>query len=160
MKKSTLIFDIDGVLADSSHRQRHDANGRLDLNHWRENSTAEQIRKDRPLPLVEYARGMMQTGVNIAVCTSRVIGPADLIWLCEHIGHDFDLMSRDGETDNRRDGELKSTKLAEYLNRNNLNPSECQFFDDLKENVEAARALGIQSEHITGQDGGFKMVAE
>ena len=37
------IFDLDGTVIDSSHRQLALPNGDIDLTHWRENSTKEKI---------------------------------------------------------------------------------------------------------------------
>ena len=45
------IYDLDGTIIDSSHRARHDENGKLDLDHWKRNNTKENIFKDDLLPM-------------------------------------------------------------------------------------------------------------
>ena len=50
------IFDLDGTVIDSSHRQLALPNGDIDLTHWKENSTKEKIFKDELLPLARYMK--------------------------------------------------------------------------------------------------------
>jgi len=45
------IFDLDHTVVDSSHRQATRPDGSLDLDHWREHSTAKLIERDTLLPL-------------------------------------------------------------------------------------------------------------
>ena len=41
-----VIYDLDGTIIDSTHRIKLHENGSLDLEHWKQNSTKEQIFKD------------------------------------------------------------------------------------------------------------------
>ena len=76
-----FIFDLDHTIVDSSHRQATRPDGSLDLDHWRENSTAKLIERDTLLPLAHEWRKIQRKGnAKIIVCTARVMGPADYFY--------------------------------------------------------------------------------
>ena len=76
-----FIFDLDHTVVDSSHRQATRPDGSLDLDHWRENSTAKLIERDTLLPLAHEWRKIQRKGKSkIIVCTARVMGPADYFY--------------------------------------------------------------------------------
>ena len=75
------IFDLDGTVIDSSHRQNTRPDGSLDLAHWIENNTAEKILADSLLPLAEKMRSVRSAKDTVAVITARVIQDADLAFL-------------------------------------------------------------------------------
>jgi hypothetical protein len=54
MYKRVEIFDRDGTLTCSLHRTIIDDKGILDLGHWLENYTAENVQKDKLLPTADY----------------------------------------------------------------------------------------------------------
>ena len=56
MIKNISIFDLDGTIIDSSHRQMVKSDGTLDLAKWFENATAEKIFADKVLPLAQQVR--------------------------------------------------------------------------------------------------------
>lgn len=96
------IFDLDGTLIDSSHRQLTDDTGSLDLEHWRENSTPVKIMEDSLTPLGEdiaaYLQGMRQSRqeserLHIA-CTARVMSDADHNFMDYHGLHFDHVLSR------------------------------------------------------------------
>ena len=62
-----FIFDLDHTVIDSSHRQATLPDGSLDLDHWRENSTAGMIRRDKLLPLAKVWRDQFAKGNEIVV---------------------------------------------------------------------------------------------
>ena len=71
-----FIFDLDHTIVDSSHRQATRPDGSLDLDHWREHSTAKLIERDTLLPLAhEWRKIQRRQGAKIIVCTARVMGP-------------------------------------------------------------------------------------
>ena len=76
-----FIFDLDGTVIDSSHRALANADGSIDLNHWRENSTAEMIAKDKLLPLANGWRSIDRSRHQIVVMTARVMGMVDYTFL-------------------------------------------------------------------------------
>ena len=51
--QSIFIFDLDDTTVDSSHRTRLNADGSINLAHWRKHCTAENIMRDSMLPLAD-----------------------------------------------------------------------------------------------------------
>ena len=77
-----FIFDLDGTVIDSSHRALANADGSINLDFWRENSTPEMIAKDKLLPLANGWRSIAgDSRHQIVVMTARVIGEADYDFL-------------------------------------------------------------------------------
>src|SRR5690606_34930757 len=70
------VFDLDGVLLDASHRIKLHADGSLDLDHYRANTTASLVAQDKSLPLLAVVHALNQAGRPYYVATARV--------LCEH----------------------------------------------------------------------------
>jgi hypothetical protein len=109
------IFDLDGTAIDSSHRANTLADGSLNLDAWRENSTPEMIARDSLLPLGEQwrdmvARGLDGTNVQIAIITARVMGAADLQYLDDNgLAYDYLYSRTEGDTSN--DAALKKIML-------------------------------------------------
>ena len=71
------IYDLDGTIIDSSHRARHDQNGKLDLDHWKENNTKENIFQDELLPMFWQLVADYKNGDYIILCTAREMGKWD-----------------------------------------------------------------------------------
>ena len=85
------IFDLDGTVIDSSHRQNTLPDGSLDLAHWIENNTPEKILADSLLPLAEKMRSVRSVKDTVAVITARVIQDADLAFMSRN-GLKFDFL--------------------------------------------------------------------
>ena len=107
------FFDLDDTVIDSSHRQRINADGSIDLAFWRANSTPEQIMLDAALPLAETWRRAKAQGDMVSVCTSRVMSAADVAMLHGH-GLEYDFCLSRKPWDERGCGELKLSMLREY----------------------------------------------
>lgn len=73
------IFDIDGVLLDSSHRYRTittKKGERIDLNHWRENE--HLCLNDSRLPTaLQYDKSLMSQNRFVIIATSRILRAKD-----------------------------------------------------------------------------------
>jgi len=109
-----IIFDLDHTVIDSSHRAITRDDGALDLDAWRARSTWEYICRDSLLPIADLWRAAMKRGDHIVICTARVMGAADFLFL-EAYGLHFDrCLSRNGETDSRSDVNLKRDLLTGY----------------------------------------------
>tara|TARA_B100000497_G_C7431966_1_gene269739 strand:- start:122 stop:595 length:474 start_codon:yes stop_codon:yes gene_type:complete len=107
------IYDLDHTIIDSSHRAATRADGSLDLDHWREHSTPALIAKDSLLPLAAQWRKAQAKGVEIVVCTARVMGPADYRYLADHgLFAETIISRRDG--DDTADDLLKLRGLKRY----------------------------------------------
>ena len=63
-----FIFDLDGTVIDSSHRQGDT------LADWRRMNTVGNIMRDRLLPLAGKMQSAILDGLDVWVCTSRVMG--------------------------------------------------------------------------------------
>jgi len=108
------IWDLDGTVVCSRHRQLADSQGNLDLAAWRANSTPEKIAKDSLLPLAKYLQADIALDQPAAICTARVLGEADLAYLERHgIKPSLILSRREG--DNRPDAELKKALIKKYI---------------------------------------------
>jgi len=109
-----FIFDLDHTIVDSSHRQATRPDGSLDLDHWRENSTAKLIERDTLLPLAHEWRKIQRKGnAKIIVCTARVMGPADYFYFGSRGLFAEKIISR-AEGDRTPDDLLKLRGLKQY----------------------------------------------
>ena len=109
------IFDLDGTVIDSSHRQ---GNGTLE--DWRRLNTPKNIARDTELPLADTMRDAIQLSltdesVRVWVCTSRIMGGADLAWLRLHYLIPNLILSRKPSQDNVPAGQFKREKLDQAI---------------------------------------------
>ena len=72
------IFDLDGTVIDSTHRQGDT------LDDWRRLNTARNVALDSPLPLLDQMRDAIADDLDVIVCTSRVMHGRDFRWLDDH----------------------------------------------------------------------------
>tara|TARA_R110000868_G_scaffold48807_1_gene157998 strand:+ start:1011 stop:1496 length:486 start_codon:yes stop_codon:yes gene_type:complete len=116
MTNKTFIFDLDHTVIDSSHRQITLADGSLDLDNWIANCTQEKIMADKLLPLAQHWRTFQAAGNEIVVCTARVMGKWDNVFLADHGLTADAILSRPlGCTD--ADADLKETLLRDYAQK-------------------------------------------
>ena len=73
-----FIFDLDGTVIDSTHRQGDT------LDDWRRMNTVGNIARDSLLPLAKKMQGAIRDGLDVWVCTSRVMSEADFAFLRLH----------------------------------------------------------------------------
>ena len=113
----TFIFDLDHTVIDSSHRQITLADGSLDLDNWIANCTQEKIMADKILPLAQHWRRLQAAGNEIVVCTARVMGVWDHVFLADHGLTADAILSRPlGCAD--ADADLKENLLRDYARTN------------------------------------------
>ena len=104
------IWDLDGTVIDSSHRYSTLENGDIDLPKWIADNTRENIERDSLLPLARLMRSNYRMGDIVIICTARVLGIWDKVYLADHgIKAQFILSRALG--DNRGDAEMKRAKL-------------------------------------------------
>ena len=116
MTNKTFIFDLDHTVIDSSHRQITLADGSLDLDNWIANCTQEKIMADKLLPLAQHWRTFQAAGNEIVVCTARVMGVWDNVFLADHGLTADAILSRPlGCAD--ADADLKETLLRDYAQK-------------------------------------------
>ncbi len=75
--REIFIFDFDGTLIDSSHRQLTNADGSINLEHWKKNNTKDQIFQDTLMPLYAYAKQLADNGNYLIGCTARELTKYD-----------------------------------------------------------------------------------
>lgn len=144
--KNITIFDLDGTIIDSSHRQATLPDGTLNLPKWIENSTAEKIFGDTVLPLATQVRRRQKAGDYVMVCTARNMSDADFeflqdVGICPH-----KIISRpDGN--NTPDGELKAKQLKSFLSLKQFAKANKVMFDDAASVRTALRKIGIAVIH-------------
>jgi len=145
IQKPIAFFDLDGTVIDSSHRQLSLPDGSIDLDHWREHCTPEQIERDSLLPLANYWKDLHAKNTHsIVICTARVMGGADFNFLQNH-GLHFDAALYRSAGDNRRDADMKTAKIIYFLKALGLPAYSWQnmatLYDDNKSVLECLSQL-------------------
>ena len=140
------IFDLDHTVVDSSHRQATRPDGSLDLDHWREHSTAKLIERDTLLPLAHEWRKLLKRGHTVLVCTARVMGPADYFYFGSRGLFAETVISRT-EGDRTPDDLLKLRGLKRYARENGMSWKKfcaCSLmFDDNQSVIKTLGANGL-----------------
>ena len=146
------IFDLDGTVIDSSHRQNTLPDGSLDLAHWVENNTVDKILADSLLPLAEKMRSVRSVKDTVAVITARVIQDAALAFLKRN-DLKFDFLYSMAEGNHTPDDLLKRRailKLAKKLQRSMAwMRKNAVFFDDNLEVLGIMDSMGIKTNSST-----------
>ena len=142
-----FIFDLDHTIVDSSHRQATRPDGSLDLDHWRENSTAKLIERDTLLPLAhEWRKIQKRQGAKIIVCTARVMGPADYFYFGSR-GLFAETMISRREGDRTADDLLKLRGLKRYAAEQGMSwkrfCANAMMFDDNKNVINTLANNGL-----------------
>lgn len=134
------IFDLDGTVIDSSHRQLAKPDGSLDLDKWIENSTFEKVMQDKVLPLAKLWGEALSAGHIVAICTARVLATADHIFLSKHGLFAHRIFSRPlGDT--RRDHVIKVQQLSAFLVEDDV--TDAVMYDDNADVRDAVSQLGV-----------------
>ena len=140
-----IIWDFDGTIIDSSHRANY-TNGKLDLDHWKLNSTRENILRDTLLPKYEFMRRLHHDGIYQIGCTARELTKADwefffLVGLDKYLSK---IISRP-IGDETEDSILKAKQLQPYFNLNPFKDKIKIFYDDNPKNRIALEDMGAIS---------------
>ena len=140
-----FIFDLDGTVIDSSHRQ-----GDGSLDYWRAHNTPSNIAADSCLPLFDQMLDAINDNLDVIICTSRVMGTYDFQWLDAN-GIDSALgipvLCRDSN-DNRHCGFFKLALLHDYAK--SLGMTWARFrrtsmmFDDSRDVQNTLRSVGLR----------------
>lgn len=92
MYKRIHIYDLDGVLVDSTHRFRLLPNGEPDIDYWFANHTSENILKDKILPMVKQFRAdCLDPDIYTIVLSVRTAHPADYAFIVSYLGEPQDI---------------------------------------------------------------------
>lgn len=141
-----VIFDLDGTTIDSSHRALTRPDGSLDLDHWRENCTAEKIANDTTMPLAEIWRSL-HSGIVRVICTARVMSEHDFAMLRSHGLSAHFCFSRPPNDRGTPDDLLKVQYLHPFLDREDMRNLPAVMFDDSPTVRGTLRRLGFPVIH-------------
>ncbi len=142
MLKNISIFDMDGTIIDSSHRQATLPDGTLNLSAWIENATPAKIAKDVVLPLAAQVQARVDAGDYVLICTARQMSDADFQFLTDHGITPHKIISRP-LGNNEADGSLKAKQLSKLFNLKQFAKASKVMFDDAASVRSALRKIGI-----------------
>ena len=136
-----LIFDLDGTVIDSTHRQGDT------LDDWHRRNTARNVALDSPLPLLDQMRDAIADDLDVIVCTSRVMSGRHFRGLDDHGIRGIDVLCR-APSDNRTCGFFKLQLLHNYAR--SIGYTWARFaqtsfmFDDDKGVQDTLRSVGLR----------------
>lgn len=140
------VYDLDGVLVDSSHRYRNKADGSIDLDYWIANR--HKVADDKLLPLAKkYRRDVADPSVYVIVCTARQWTAADVNFISTRLGMPDKLIMRP-KRDMTHDAQLKRRQLSRLFNLRQFAHLPRFFWDDNKKNLDACAHLFTRVFHI------------
>jgi hypothetical protein len=144
------IWDLDGTVIDSSHRYSTLENGDIDLPKWIADNTRENIERDSLLPLARLMRSNYRQGDIVIICTARVLGVWDHVFLADHGIKAHFILSR-ALGDNRGDAEMKRQKLLALFADLKIPfarwTRNATFYDDNQGVLNMAEKLGIRAKN-------------
>jgi len=144
------IWDLDGTVIDSSHRYSTLENGDIDLPKWIADNTRENIERDSLLPLARLMRSNYQQGDIVIICTARVLGVWDHVFLADHGIKAHFILSR-ALGDNRGDAEMKRSKLLALFSDLKVPfarwTRNATFYDDNMGVLAMAEKMGIRTKN-------------
>ena len=144
------IYDLDGVLVDTSHRYRNLPCGSIDLDYWFANNTPEKVAQDKLLPkAADYRKDLADPACYVIICTARAAQWFDLAFIADRLGQPDKVLCRK-QGDMRDDCVIKRNQLAQLfaLRQFAKLKKAASFWDDNKRNIWAVATLGIACYHV------------
>ena len=142
------IWDLDGTVIDSSHRYSTLENGDIDLPKWIADNTRANIEQDTLLPLARLMKSNYANGDIVIICTARVLGVWDHVFLADHGIKAHFILSR-AIGDNRGDAEMKRSKLLALFSDLKVPVARwtrnATFYDDNQGVLNMAEKFGIRT---------------
>ena len=136
MIKHIKIYDIDGVLVDSSHRYKTNIkNGRnyIDLPHWRAHDNEKYIMRDSLLPLARQYKAdltCLYTYTILATARACIADDANYRFIQEHLGKPDLFIHRKGPDDMRGGAVIKINGIKPLLNLKPFQDAAITFYED------------------------------
>ena len=144
------IYDLDGTIIDSSHRAKYNEDGILDLEHWKQNSTKEQIFQDDLLPLYWQLVSDYKAGNYVVLCTARELGKYDYEYI-HSMGIYYDKIISRPKNNITVDHVLKARQLRYFWQLKPFRKIHKTFYDDNENNLNAINKLGIGNVFNAGE---------
>lgn len=133
MYNKIKVFDIDGLLVDSSHRYRTGADGKIDLPYWRAKDNWYFIMQDKNLPFAEYYKKCLaDDNIYVIIATARacVLGDGNYHYIKFKLGMPNRFIHRQGEGDNRGGAALKIAGIKPILNLKQFRNCKIDVYED------------------------------
>lgn len=141
MIKKIHVYDLDGVLVDTSHRYRNKPDGTIDLEYWNLMRTKENIAKDKILERAKiYLADCLNPRIYTIICTARMWHVNDIEFIVGRLGAPDKLIMRP-EGNMEADGVLKARALSRLFNLRQFKGLPRFFWDDNIKNLDATRHL-------------------
>ena len=149
MYKRIHVYDLDGVLVDTSHRYRNLSDGSIDLQFWFANRTAKQVARDRLLPLArQFAIDCSNPETYTILCTAREYHVLDITFISKYLGKPNKLIMRPiGNTTS--DNVLKRVLLSRLFNLRQFAKLHRRLWEDNPRNIATLKSLFDQSFFVT-----------
>lgn len=155
MFKKIHVYDLDGVLVDTSHRYRNKPDGSIDLDYWFANRTAEKIAQDKLLPLAsQYQNDCTNPHIYTVICTARAHHALDIDFIVNILGTPDKLIMRP-VGNMGRDDFLKFNQLRALFNLRQFKNLRRELWEDNQQNIATLSQLFSKTfyvpSHITGK---------
>lgn len=145
MTKNCFIFDLDGTLADDTHRVHLLGNGQWDEYFARcpDDKAIEHI--------VQVADALAEYGFTIAIVTGRseTVREETLAWLRDALVYTPKIVIMRGKDDRRPNSEMKLAALAELRAKGY---EVLMAFDDQPQTCAMWRSAGVPCAQVKGAD--------
>jgi phosphoglycolate phosphatase-like HAD superfamily hydrolase len=148
------VYDLDGVLVDTSHRYRNKPDGSIDLAYWFANRTEKKMREDKLLPLAnQYIDDCLNADIYTILCTARSYHPLDIAFIFSFLGAPDKLFMRPVE-DERPDAIIKFAQLNGFFNLRQFQNVIKKLWEDNPRNIEKLQPLFDKCFYIPSTIGG------
>jgi phosphoglycolate phosphatase-like HAD superfamily hydrolase len=156
MYKRIHVYDLDGVLVDTSHRYRNKPDGTIDLEYWFDNHSAEMVARDKRLPLAkQYLADCLNPEIYTIVCTARMYHTIDIEYIVGRLGAPDKLIMRDEKNRNTPDNVLKLRQLQRLFNLKQFANLPRRLWEDNQRNIATLAEIFTDTfyvpSHITGK---------
>lgn len=140
----TPVLDLDGVVLDATHRQATHADGTLDLDKYRANSTWANVMADAMMPLALLGVWLTNNSLPFYVCTARPLckGTQDKL---NALGIKPNRIFHRGESQ-EADYILKHRAMSENFSEEQR--ANMVLIDDNIKNLEAVHNIGMKTVHV------------
>jgi hypothetical protein len=146
--KRIHVYDLDGVLVDTSHRYRNTPEGKIDLVYWFKMRTKENISKDKILPMAkQYIDDCLNPEIYTVICTSRMYHENDIEFIVGYLGAPDKLLMRP-EGEKGRDDFLKYNQLRRLFNIHEFQKLPRALWEDNKQNIRTLAPLFSQTNFV------------